>query len=362
MKPDRTNPSASLPRPAALSPSQSGDGPPKEGAPAPMQGDAEADQRLTYHQQKKRAIVRLLAFLLGQTLIFSAVNFYQIHRLKSQGLPSCHVAVTSSHLVPVEYEARVDWERAGSAAKGSLPQLLLAGHPLPCTFSVPPTAGQIHSLRLDFEIQEDCLRGLAKGILHLNPVGSIPSNLDASSYPISFRVKGLGEQWALVRYWLVLLFLAYVLAYVWCLFMYAAPSGTLVVKMSNEGYPRQIPLRMRRVALMFPWLRDTLSHAWIRRRLPGVSQLGRHKLMLFFDRHLPPLLELTSPGGQARCLDPRPRVNPPPTAGWPCGIHTPLHPDRAVVFWDDKPGVSALVYHEPKKTGWSGRQMPGLTI
>lgn len=259
---------------------------------APPEPVAEANVAEQRRQERvaadRRRDIRVTWLLFGVifvlTLGFAALNFWVNHR----GAPApCSLSFATSDHAPARYRLSMEWEGEGfhpevTLADGSpLPVLLDAEQPCQLTFHVAPaTRGREHD-----------------GALVLRRETGASDLPEERRIPVHLAVNGFWSNFHVLRNWVIVGAGLYLVTWILCVVAFPAPSGRLeIFRYGSTLRPGgahgtanvRVPLRLRPVAWIAPWLRSeiplskALRRAWRGRIPPGqIIFMGKELPYLF---------------------------------------------------------------------------------
>ena len=231
--------------------------------------DQVVDQELTPQEltslkkrQRMKAMAQFMGFAFLLTLLWCGANAISILRIQ---LPTYSLEVDHT-LPPGEspaYALSVEWEALSGGLKGSRPQFLLDG------FGVVPSSDSknpsplILSLNQKHTLSPRLQRGVAPGLHKGNLVlarSSGAQDLPARrEVPISMEVTPWLLHWWPSLIWVTGFAFFYLLVYLFCVFTYPVPRGTLQ-SYTPEGTRRpDVQLRRQPNSWLFPWNRSDLD-------------------------------------------------------------------------------------------------------
>ncbi len=231
--------------------------------------------------------------LAAATAYFGTLNAYVLYR----SVPLPYTLELHSPLVaaPAEaYSVSLAWEPMQLATGEPIrPSVHLDGLLIPTTGSGIPVGRQQGGdvpLELRVVVPGAAAAGEHRGQLVFQR--TVPSDAlpPSSSVPIRVQVSGgFWSSWFVLRDWLLMVVAILGLLYLFCLVIFPAPGGTLLVLASKGGHYRKhtVRLRLARWAWLFPWRRSVVPLSRVFRSA-GVENMVRGEL-LFVGPTLPVL-------------------------------------------------------------------------
>jgi len=227
------------------------------------------------------------------TLYFFVLNAWLLY--KAQPTP---FTLRFDHTKAVDnarYEVFVQWLQSADEARKHVlvhPQLFINGELLPERSNAGRvTVGVNDTATVTIRIPEDATGGEHLGqIVFSRIAGSGPDRFTSN---ISLGVESsFVDNWFVLTRWLVVLGIAYLVFYAFCLYYFPLASGTLNVWVPNSGRstPRRVAIRPSRLRLLMPWIRGQQSlHKLLRAAKAPASAVVPARIIFFF-RGMPMML------------------------------------------------------------------------
>jgi hypothetical protein len=126
-----------------------------------------------------------------------------------------------------------------------------------------------HPAKLDIRVRATAATGLHEGQLVLERVSGSGEAPQVLSVPIRVEVTGgFWQSWFVLRWWLEIATVIWVLFYLVCLVAFPAPSGEVIVHRIASGMDvsHHVPLGTLWTGRLFPWTRSAVPLGWIWKR------------------------------------------------------------------------------------------------
>jgi hypothetical protein len=255
----------------------------------------DAERWAAIHRKEIRMVMLTGTFLAICTLYFAGVNAYLLVHAKPRPFTLSFEQSASEHLAGL-YHARIEWESM-QKREAVRPKVFLDGAALAEERHQSAGADRDFSLsktiRVEIDVPSGCATGLHRGRVVFDRAGG-PEVLPAQlSTPVTIQVTGgFWTSWFLLRSWLILAALLGSTLYLYCVYYFPRPTGSLAILQRNGSSerPNRVILRMPFSALFLPWRRSsvTLSSVWKQARMKPASQFSGEVVFWFAD--LPILL------------------------------------------------------------------------
>lgn len=270
--------SASYPRPVQ----PAGDGTPE--------GTSVVDAMAEDTRLQLKMALWVVAIAVVTTLYFFLLNAWLLYKAQPEPY-TLHFDHPPG--VSADYGVFMQWEPGpGDAQHPTIhPKLLLNGSELSERSDRKVNVSVNDPPKVTIKIPNDTTGGEHRGTMMFERIdGAGPSSLQS---PISLGIEAsLWQNWFVVARWLVLVGIAYVLFYVFCLYYFPLASGTLNVWVPNSGRstPRRVRMNPPLLRFLMPWIRGQQSLYKLLRRAKAPAMAVVPARIIFFSRGMPMML------------------------------------------------------------------------
>ena len=313
----------------------------------------ELESLLSIRRREMRAAAWIASILIALTVYFGVLNAVLLYREYPQPFGLELSQPSGLHLV-ASYRPAILW-RSHADYHGVVkrPTLLLGGAQIPSASArrsrTDPVIGLNQLSQLRIVVPADTTPGLHEGRLLLDRVSGDPDLPEHLSQPVKVGVVGgFWKSWRLFGGWLVGVLIFFCLFYLFCMWMYPRPSGTIYLEQYGGTSSRKshVALKMRRLAYLMPWKRSSVPLRTIAKRAALPHFDLRAGSLEFRMRGIPPYLDWMGVSPTGRALRQPHGHNYKPGAAFPrCGIAEPMYEDRFVCRASGH--FETVFYYEP---------------
>lgn len=268
----------------------------------------ELERMLYIRRREMRTAAWIAAILVALTGYFGALNAYLLYREYPHPFGLKLSQAAGSHLV-ASYRPAIMWRSHSDYRDVRRPILLIGDERVPFASArrneSDPVIGLDQLAELRIVVPSDATPGLHEGRLLLDRISGDSDLPEHLSQPVKVGVVGgFWNSWRLFGGWLVGMVIFLCLFYLFCVWMYPRPFGTIYFQQHGGTIGRRchVSLKMQRLAYLLPWRRSSVPLRAISRRaaLPYFNIPGGS--LEFRMRGIPPYLDWTGVAAAGRAL------------------------------------------------------------